>query len=135
MAAWESPGETRHTATFVAHPLACTAALATLDTLESEDLVARARSLGADLAARLAPWERRFAAVLQVRGRGLLWGVELTSREQAQAFSTAALDRGVLVLAGGADGRVAQIVPPLNIAREQLDSALTLLESALADLT
>lgn len=129
---WETPGEALHTATFLGHPLACAAALAALDILEEEGLPARAARLGEGLAARLATWPGRFPdAVTAVRGRGLLWGVELASRGLAHDWTAAAWRAGVLLLAGGPDGRVAQIVPPLTIAEAQLDAALRVLEDKL----
>lgn len=125
---WETSGEARHTATFLANPLACAAALAVLDVLEKEDLPARAARLGEDLEARLRTWPERFAAVEEVRGRGLLWGVQLSSREVAKDWTGKAWERGILLLAGGPEGRVAQLVPPLTIAEEQLRAAVEILE-------
>jgi acetylornithine/succinyldiaminopimelate/putrescine aminotransferase len=127
---WETPGEALHTATFIANPLACAAALAVLDVLAEEDLPARAARLGEDLRRRLAAWPARFPDVLAVRGRGLLWGIELRSREQAKTWVQGALSRGVLLLAGGPEGRVAQIVPPLTITEEQMEEAMRILEEA-----
>jgi acetylornithine/succinyldiaminopimelate/putrescine aminotransferase len=124
---WETAGEARHTATFLANPLACAAALATLDVLAEEELIARAARLGEDLGRRLAAWPGRFAAVAAVRGRGLLWGVELRTAEIARRWMLGAWSRGVLVLAGGPEGRVGQIVPPLTIREEQLAAALEIL--------
>lgn len=130
-AAWATPGEALHTATFVANPLACAAALAVLELLEEERLAERAAALGERVAARLAAWPGRFAEVAAVRGRGLLWGIELVSRESAKRLVERALQRGVLLLAGGPEGRVAQVVPPLTIPQHLLDLALDLLEEAL----
>lgn len=130
MASWNAPGEARHTATFVAHPLSCAAALATLDVLARERLVARSARLGRRLAQRLAAWPARFPAVRAVRGRGLLWGIELASASDAAAFVAGALRRGVLLLAGGPEGTVAQISPPLVISERQLAAALAALETA-----
>ena len=135
MAAWETPGEALHTSTFVGHPLACAAALAALEVIEEERLAERAAQLGDSLLGpRLAGWGERFAAVAAVRGRGLLWGVELASRAAAGAFVEGARRRGVLLLAGGPEGRVAQLVPPLSITQRQLSCAIDLLEAALAEL-
>lgn len=130
---WKTPGEALHTATFLANPLACAAALAVLDVLEREDLPARAARLGAVVGARCAAWRERFPeTVAAVRGRGLLWGVELASADLAKRWTREALQRGVLLLAGGPEGKVAQLVPPLTIAEEQLTAALGLLEEALS---
>ena len=131
--AWRTPGEALRTSTFLANPVACAAALAVLGVLEQDGLAARAARLGAEVAARLAGWSDRLPAVATVRGRGLLWGVELRSRQAAGAWVTAARRRGVLILAGGPEGRVAQLVPPLTIAEPQLGGALDLLEEALAE--
>ncbi len=133
MKVWETPGEALHTATFVANPLACAAALAALDVLLEERLPERAGRLGALLQERLATWPGRFSTqVREVRGRGLLAGIDFHTSAQAKGFVAGGLARGVLLLAGGPEGRVAQIVPPLNIDQGLLGSALALLEEALA---
>jgi 4-aminobutyrate aminotransferase-like enzyme len=123
---WETEGEARHTATFVANPVACAAALAALDIIEEEDLPARAARLGEQVGGRLSKWPG-----VTVRGRGLLWGVELRSAEIAKRWTAAALARGIILLAGGPEGRVAQIVPPLTISEELLGNALEILEEML----
>ncbi|HKI05939.1 MAG TPA: aspartate aminotransferase family protein [Thermoanaerobaculia bacterium] len=128
---WETKGEARHTATFLANPLACAAALAVLDVLQEEDLPARAARLGEDLGERLATWPDRFPAIEEVRGRGLLWGVQLRTGEQAKKWMLEAWSRGVLLLAGGPEGRVGQIVPPLAVGEEQLEGAVGILEGVL----
>jgi 4-aminobutyrate aminotransferase / (S)-3-amino-2-methylpropionate transaminase / 5-aminovalerate transaminase len=132
MSAWASDGEARHTATFLAHPLATAAALATLDVIEKEGLVERARELGGHLAARTAAWALRFPrTIAAARGRGLLQAVEFSEEATAARFTSRALDRGVILLAGGPEGRVAQLVPPAVISRELLDEALDRLEGLL----
>ena len=130
-AGWRTGGEALHTATFVAHPLACAAALAVLDVLAEERLVERAARLGRTVGARLSGWPQRFPQVRAARGRGLLWGVELDSAPAAERLVSGAAARGVLLLAGGPEGRVAQVVPPLSIAEGQLAGALDILEEAL----
>ncbi len=127
---WETQGEARHTATFIANPVACAAALAVLDVLEEEDLPARAARIGETMGRRLSSWERH-SGISAVRGRGLLWGVELRSAKIAKRWTAEALSKGVILLAGGPEGRVAQIVPPLTIPEELLGTALDLLEEAL----
>ena len=134
LAAWRTTGEALHTATFLAHPPACAAALANLAVLHAEGLPDRAARLGRELAERLAAWQD-LSAVVEVRGRGLLWGLELRSREIAARLCQKARDDGILLLVGGPRGRVAQIVPPLSISRRQLEWAATVLESLLKDLS
>jgi 4-aminobutyrate aminotransferase-like enzyme len=130
---WRTPGEALRTSTFLANPLACAAALAVLDVLERDRLPARAARLEPRLAARLGTWPGRLPAVAGVRGRGLLWGIELRSRDAAGRCVAAARRRGVLILAGGPEGSVAQLAPPLTIAEPQLAAALDLLEESLAE--
>lgn len=133
MAGWETSGEALHTATHVANPLACAAALAVLGVLERQRLVARADRLGARLAARIGLWPVRFEAVESVRGRGLLQALVLADGAAAGRLVLAARRRGVLLLAGGPESRVAQLLPPLTVTRRQLDAALDLLEDALEE--
>lgn len=130
---WETPGEALHTATFVANPLACATAVAVTDILQDENLPARAAHLGENLGRRLACWPERFESIEGVRGRGLLWGIQLRSRESAKRWVMGAQSRGVLLLAGGPEGRVAQLVPPLTIQEEQLAAAMEILETVLED--
>lgn len=131
ISAWKGPGEARHTATFVAHPLACASALASLDSLVRQRLCARAARLGARLAERLADWPRRHDPVLAVRGRGLLWGLEMARPEYAKALVRRAASRGLLALAGGPTGTVLQLCPPLVITQRQLDRAISILDAIL----
>ncbi len=128
---WETAGEARHTATFLANPLACATALAVLDILEEEDLPARAARVGETLGRRLATWPDRFQDVEEIRGRGLLWGVQFRTEEAAKRWMLHAWAHAVLLLAGGPEGRVGQLVPPLTIREEQLETALEILEGGL----
>jgi 4-aminobutyrate aminotransferase-like enzyme len=132
MEVWRTAGEALHTATFLAHPLACAAALATLDVLEEERLVARARALGDTLGPRLAALAGGRAAVVATRGVGALWALELASAGIARRLVDACRARGVLVLAGGPEGRVVALAPPLVLTDAQLAASLAALAGALA---
>lgn len=123
---WETEKEALHTATFVANPVACAAALAALSVIEEEDLLSRAARLGEDVGRRLASFQ-----VAAVRGRGLVWGVEMKTAEAARTWTGNAFARGVILLAGGPEGKVAQIVPPLTIPEELLEEALDILRDSL----
>ena len=133
LSSWSTPGEARHTATFVANPLTCAAALASLEVLQRDRLSERARDLGEEIRPRLLHWTQRFETLSDVRGHGLLWGLEFHRAEAAGRFTQAAHRRGVLLLAGGPEGRVAQLVPPLTIHRTQLLKSLELLEESLEE--
>ena len=86
-------------------PFQCAVALANLDVIEQEDLLARATRLGAVLGPQLAELERKFEIVGQVRGVGLLWGIEVIRDEDsraeapdlAAAVTEAAMERGLIV--------------------------------------
>jgi 4-aminobutyrate aminotransferase/(S)-3-amino-2-methylpropionate transaminase len=140
MAAWPpSAGEAIHTSTFLGNPVACAAALAQLEEIEARGLVERAAGLGARLRRRLDDWPGRFRAVGEVRGLGLMQGVELVhpgTREPDGALALhvtgAALRRGVLLLTEGPRGNVLAFTPPLVVAEAQLDHALGVLEDELA---
>ena len=130
MDAWPpSQGEALHTQTFLGHPPAAAAALATLAILEEEKLVERAAELGEWALARLRA--AGGAGAREVRGRGLLLGIECDSTERAASACARALERGVIVLSSGDDGRVLSITPPLSIERDVLDQALTVLSECL----
>lgn len=131
---WRSEGEALHTATFVAHPLACAAALATLDVMTQDDLPARARSLEGELSGRFRRW-LDFPTVSDTRGRGMLWGFEMRDRATAFELVQEAWKAGLLLLAGGPEGRVAQWVPPLTIHRRQLAHACERLTEILTKLS
>jgi 4-aminobutyrate aminotransferase-like enzyme len=131
MDAWRGSQEALHTATFVANPLSCASALAVLEILERQRLPERAANLGRVLAARTASWSDLFASVVDVRGLGLAWGIELASPDAARALLGRMLREGLLALAGGSEGRVVQICPPLVITDRQLAFALDSIEAHL----
>jgi len=132
MDAWPpSTGEALHTSTYLGNPLGCAAALATIDELERHGLVTRAAKLGVELGARLAGL-RAHAGVVDVRGRGLLWGVALSDGAAANGVVTRALARGVILLQSGASGETISISPPLVIGQAQLMRAMDILEDVIA---
>ena len=129
LAAWPSGGEALHTATFIAHPLACAAALATLRLLTGTAFRARAARLAVALAAGTAALAG-LPGVVAVRGRGLLWGIEVATPGAAVAWSRAAATEGVLALPAGEDGRVLELLPPATLTAAQLAAALAGLRRA-----
>jgi 4-aminobutyrate aminotransferase-like enzyme len=133
MDAWPaSQGEALHTQTFLGHPPSCAAALASMAVLADEKLVERAAEDGAAALAFLRPRADRLARVTEVRGRGLMLGIECDSPETALRACRAALARGVILLPSGDDGRVLSVTPPLCIGREALEYALGILLAELA---
>jgi acetylornithine/LysW-gamma-L-lysine aminotransferase len=116
-----------HSSTFGGNPLACAAAIATLDELTERHLPERAAVLGARLLERLQALTARSTLIREVRGLGLMLGIEL--REHVQPYLKALAERGVLALT--ASPYVIRLVPPLVIEEEQLDQVAAALEEVL----
>ena len=128
MDAWPpSRGEALRTQTFLGHPPSCAAALASLAILEEEKLVERAAEDGSAALALLEGELAGHPGVRDVRGRGLMLGVECDTPGRAARAVGEALRRGVILLPSGDDGRVLSITPPLPIGREPLGDALGIL--------
>jgi 4-aminobutyrate aminotransferase len=131
------PGE--HLSTFGGNPVSCAAGLATIEALEEDRLPERSASLGDLVRSALESMAERHPLIGDVRGLGLMLGVELVldreTREPAprEAAEVRRLcrEQGVLLGVGGQDGNVVRIQPPLVIDRTQLDRALQALDSAL----
>lgn len=121
-----------HGSTFGGNPVSCAAALATLAVLDRDRLYERARVLGGRMIARLRAATAADPRVLDVRGLGLMVGVELDGAATAAAVQAAALDAGVLVLVCGPGENVLRLIPPLTISDHELAHGLDVLTSALA---
>jgi acetylornithine/N-succinyldiaminopimelate aminotransferase len=114
-----------HGSTFGGNPVSAAAALAVLDTIESDDLLANARARGEQLRSGLAA----LPGVQGIRGDGLLVGVVL-DQPIAKAVEAAARDDGVLVNAAAAD--VIRLAPPLILSQQQADHGIRVLGWAMA---
>jgi acetylornithine/LysW-gamma-L-lysine aminotransferase len=115
-----------HTSTFGGNPLACAAALATLEIIEREKLPERARTLGDYFLRELRAVKSE--KIREARGLGLMLGIEL--KEKAGPYVQHLTERGVLVLLAGAT--VIRLLPPLVITREEIDRVLSVLKEVLA---
>jgi 4-aminobutyrate aminotransferase / (S)-3-amino-2-methylpropionate transaminase / 5-aminovalerate transaminase len=136
MRAWPvSKGEAIHTSTHLGNPLGCAAALASLRVLEEEGLVDRSARVGAALLERLKTRTERNPRVGEVRGLGMMIGIELVHDRGSRAPApelvgrvvVGALKQGVLLLGGGINGNVISLSPPFVITDEQLDVSVELL--------
>ncbi|HZF56625.1 MAG TPA: aspartate aminotransferase family protein [Polyangiaceae bacterium] len=131
MGAWARGGEVVHTSTHAGLPLACAAALATLEELRSKDLAARARSSG-ERAKRVLEGELGGRpGVVAIRGEGLMIGIELESGAVALRASRGLLERGYIVLTGGTRGEVLTLTPALTIPEGLLAGAAVALRESL----
>ena len=120
-----------HGTTFGGNPVCCAAGLATLDVLEGEHLCERAAVVGARLLDRLRTATAGLSSVLEVRGLGLMIGVELADAAVAAGVQRACLDEGMIVLTCGPAENVLRLIPPLTITDDEADLALAILERAL----
>jgi acetylornithine/LysW-gamma-L-lysine aminotransferase len=114
-----------HTSTFGGNPLACAAALATLEIIEREKLPERARTLGAYFMGELQAIKSE--KIREVRGLGLMLGIEL--KEKAGPYVQHLMEKGVIVLLAGAT--VIRLLPPLVITREEIDRVLSAMKEVL----
>ena len=131
MDAWpKSKGEALHTQTFLGHPAGCAAALASMQAIEREGLGERARSLGETALKKLQERLGPCPAVSEVRGLGLMIGIEFNRTEDAARAADQSLQGGVIVLPAGPDGRVLSITPPLSMDAAALDHALNVVALA-----
>ncbi|MFQ5512830.1 MAG: aspartate aminotransferase family protein [Myxococcota bacterium] len=128
MSCWEpSRGDAIHTSTHLGNPLGCALGLRVLEILERERIHERVAGLGAHLRDRLESEVRKRPGVRDVRGRGLMHGIELEDPKRAAAIVHEALRRGWILLADGPRASVLTLTPPLTIAEPVLDAAVDLL--------
>jgi 4-aminobutyrate aminotransferase / (S)-3-amino-2-methylpropionate transaminase / 5-aminovalerate transaminase len=125
--------------TYGGNPVACAAALASIETMRADDLAGAARAIEAAMLSRLTALQERFPAIGDVRGRGAMIAVELVRPGTADpdpALAAAVARRchaeGVVVLTAGTSGNVLRFLPPLVIGQDLLSEALEVLEAAFA---
>ncbi|MFB6187694.1 MAG: aspartate aminotransferase family protein [Halobacteriaceae archaeon] len=138
-----------HLSTFGGNPVACAGALAAIDELQ-DGLIEQTANHGTWLEDRLATLEEEYDVVGDTRGLGLMYGVELVDPDSAGPFDQAPApdadlaktvgkklrhDYGVIMGVGGYYKNVMRIQPPLTISREQLETAISALEEAIAEAT
>jgi len=134
------PGD--HLSTFGGNPVCCAASLANIAFMKKENLPARAAETGEYALGTLRELQKTNPLIGDVRGLGLMIGVELVKDAQktpaaaeAEALRDACLRRGLLIGVGGIFGNVARFQPPLVITREQIDRALAIFTEALREVS
>ena len=120
-----------HGSTYGGNPLSCAAAIATLDVIRDEELLERASKIGDSLMNGLRDLQTRRETIRDVRGLGLMIGIDLPDHDAAAAVERAAFDRGLLVL--GAGERAIRMSPPLVLTEEQARTGLEVFEEAVAE--
>ena len=131
-----APGS--HASTFGGNPVCIAAALATLDVIEREGLLRNASEVGAHMLKRMADWPSKHKLVGDVRGRGLMIGVEIVKDKKTKEYGAAerdrivqqAFERGILFL--GCGPSTIRIAPPLIVTNDEADVAMEVLEGAIS---
>ena len=127
--------------TYGGNPIACAAALGAMETIEEENLVARAKHIGEILGSSLRELAKKYPVIGEVRGRGAMQAIELVEPGTKNP-NTAAMgavvkycqSQGVLILTAGTYSNVVRFLPPLVITDELLKDALSVLDDAFASL-
>jgi len=133
--AWPlSQGEALHTQTFLGHPASCAAALASLEVAERDNLADRSRWLGQRTLDRLRKRLESCGVVREVRGLGLMIGIDCSRGQIAQSATRRLLELGYVTLPSGEDGRVVSLTPPLSIGEAALEAACVAIADCLTSL-
>ena len=127
-----------HASTFGGNPVCIAAALATLDVIEKEGLLRNSQEVGNHMMKRMADWPKKHRIVGDVRGRGLMIGVDIVKDQKTREYGSAerdrivegAFERGVLFL--GCGPSTVRIAPPLIVTRDEADVAVDMLEESIA---
>ncbi len=127
-----------HASTFGGNPVCIAAALATLDVIEEERLLENATNVGNYMLKRMADWPSKHKLVGDVRGRGLMIGVELVKDKETKEHAAAERDhvvelsfeQGILFL--GCGPSTIRISPGLVVSRDEADAALEVLEESIS---
>jgi 4-aminobutyrate aminotransferase/(S)-3-amino-2-methylpropionate transaminase len=125
--------------TYGGNPLACAAALAVLDAMESENIPARAQRSGDRVKSRFRQWADQFPCIGDVRGLGAMVGMELVTDRESRTpdkaltarILTGALERGLVLLSAGTFGNVIRVLAPLTADDEVIDEGLGVMGAAL----
>ncbi|MFG2892916.1 4-aminobutyrate--2-oxoglutarate transaminase [Streptomyces sp. NPDC048248] len=127
--------------TYGGNPVACAAALGSIETMREQDLNAKARRIGEVMKPRLEAMAEKFDIVGEVRGRGAMIAIELVrsgskepNPEATAALAKACHQEGLLVLTTGTYGNVLRFLPPLVIGEDLLNEGLDIIEAAFATL-
>ncbi len=127
-----------HGTTFGGNPIACSAALASLEIMKEEKLLENAQEMGAYAMAKLLEMKEELSVVRDVRGVGLMIGIELGDPKTGEASGEVVMEvldkclaDGVLFYLCGNSGEVIRMIPPLTITKDQIDKGIDVLKTAI----
>ena len=135
----DTPGVGGLGGTYGGNPLACAAALAVIETLERENLPARAEKIGERFDARAREWKKRWPLIGDVRGLGAMRALELVrpgatrepAKEETDKVLRHCLEHGLILVSAGSYGNVIRLLMPLVITDQEFDEGLQVMEDAL----
>jgi 4-aminobutyrate aminotransferase/(S)-3-amino-2-methylpropionate transaminase len=136
----DAPGAGALGGTYCGHPASCAAALAAIETIEKEGLLARSTAIGKYFEDRARGWQKKWPLIGEVRGLGGMCAIELVrdakTREPADSetkeIAKYCYEHGLITITAGTFNNVMRILVPLVISDEQFDEGLNVLEAALA---
>ncbi|MFD1349662.1 aspartate aminotransferase family protein [Oceanobacillus caeni] len=130
-----------HGTTFGGNPIACSAALSSLSVMKEEKLLDNTKAMGEYALSQLNKLKEKYDVVKDVRGVGLMLGIELQNVETKEPDGDAVmtvlnscLEKGVLYYLCGNSGEVIRMLPPLTVTKEQIDQGIEWLDEALGEL-
>lgn len=126
-----------HGSTFGGNPVSCAAALASIDVIETENLVERSERLGEKIVSRLKANLQKYRDIKEIRGVGMMIGIEFQPSIASRivpAIKAKCLERHLLIMNCGVHGQTIRLMLPLNINKEDMDEGLSILESAIGEL-
>ena len=118
-----------HASTFGGNPLACAAGIAVVEAIEEEGLIENATNMGEYAVGKLEALKEKHSIIDHVRGKGLMIGAELTS--DGSAIVSKCLDKGLRI--NCTQGTVLRFMPSMTVCKEELDAAITILDSVLSE--
>ncbi|NPV57263.1 MAG: aspartate aminotransferase family protein [Anaerolineae bacterium] len=122
-----------HMTTFGGHPVSCAAGLASLNIILRDKLAERAERVGAHIQERLRAMQQRYPVIVDVRGKGLMIGLEFATPELTKAIVGRAQELGVILSWSIYAGGTVRIAPPLNIPEVEVEQGLAIIEQAIRE--
>jgi 4-aminobutyrate aminotransferase/(S)-3-amino-2-methylpropionate transaminase len=139
----DAPGIGGLGSTFAGHPLSCVAALAAIETIEKEGLLARSTAIGGRFEERARNWQKKWPMVGDVRGLGGMCAIELVrspltlepADAEAKEIAHYCYEHGLITITAGTYNNIIRILVPFAISDEQFDEGLGIIEAAIAHVT
>jgi acetylornithine/N-succinyldiaminopimelate aminotransferase len=120
-----------HASTFGGSPLACAAALAVFEAIEAEDLLENVKAMGVYLKEKLESLGLKHPVIREVRGEGLMLGVELTG--EGSTVVSQCMQKGLLINCTA--GNVLRFLPAMTVSRQEIDRAIEILDGVMEELS